>query len=76
MAVALGGYPSPIPLPGSHFPKCPAPQRIPTEQDWTALYSVIQRLYIRERRKLRYVMRYMEDEHGLKATYVVHQVRF
>jgi hypothetical protein len=36
--------------------------------EWAALYSDIERLYVRERRKLRYVMQYMESEHGFKAT--------
>ena len=46
----------------------PAPQLVPTQNEWAALYSEIERLYVRERRKLRYIMQYMEREHGFKAT--------
>lgn len=45
-----------------------APQLVPTQNEWAALYSEIGRLYVRERRKLRYIMQYMEREHGFKAT--------
>jgi Clr5 domain len=40
-----------------------------SDVEWTALYPNIERLYVRERRKLRYVMQYMESEHSFKATY-------
>ena len=46
----------------------PEPQRVPTHIEWAAFYPEIERLYVHERRKLRYVMQYMEREHGLKAT--------
>ena len=46
----------------------PAPQRMPTNNDWTALRDEIERLYVSERRKLRYIMRYMEMKYGFKAT--------
>lgn len=48
----------------------PRPQPLLTHSDveWAALYPEIQRLYVRERRKLRYVMQCMESEHGFKAT--------
>lgn len=39
-----------------------------SDSEWVALYPEIERLYVRERRKLRYVMQYMESEHGFKAT--------
>lgn len=39
-----------------------------TESEWKAAYSEIERLYVRERRKLRYVMQYMEQGYGFKAT--------
>jgi hypothetical protein len=38
------------------------------ESEWTAVYPEIERLYVLQRRKLRYVMQYMESEHGFKAT--------
>lgn len=43
-------------------------QRVPTPEDWEAAYSEIERLYFRERRKLRHVMEYMEQVHSFKAT--------
>lgn len=46
----------------------PAPRPMPTKNDWTALQSEVERLYVRERRKLRYIMRYMETKYGFKAT--------
>jgi hypothetical protein len=46
----------------------PAPQLVPTHSQWAAMYTEIERLYVRERRKLRYIMQYMEREHGFKAT--------
>lgn len=39
-----------------------------TDAEWAALYPDIERLYFRERRKLRHVMMYMEHKHGFKAT--------
>jgi hypothetical protein len=39
-----------------------------SDLEWAALFPEIERLYIRERRKLRYVMQLMESEHGFKAT--------
>jgi hypothetical protein len=46
------------------------PQAAMTHSDveWAALYPDLERLYVRERRKLRYVMQYMESEHSFKAT--------
>lgn len=43
-------------------------QHVPTPEEWEESYSEIERLYIRERRKLRHVMQYMEEVHGFKAT--------
>ncbi|EXJ61379.1 uncharacterized protein A1O5_11937 [Cladophialophora psammophila CBS 110553] len=54
----------------------PAPQLLPTHKEWAALYSEIERLYIRERRKLRYIMQYMEREHAFKATEQMYKKRF
>ena len=46
----------------------PAPRPMPTNDDWTALQHEIEKLYVRERRKLRYIMQYMETKYGFKAT--------
>ena len=46
----------------------PAPQPIPRNSDWGTLRSEIERLYVLERKKLRYIMRYMETKYGFKAT--------
>ena len=48
----------------------PKPQSVLTHSDseWATLYPEIERLYVREHRKLRYVMQYMESEHDFKAT--------
>lgn len=35
---------------------------------WAEAYPEIERLYIREKRKLRHVVEYMERMHGFKAT--------
>lgn len=53
---------------GSVKPDIPVPRAVPTSRDWDALYPEIQRLYVRERRKLRYVMQYVETKYGFKAT--------
>ncbi|KAK3613958.1 hypothetical protein LTR56_027574 [Elasticomyces elasticus] len=47
-----------------------------TNDDWTALRSEIEKLYVRERRKLRYIMRYMETKYGFKATQQMYKKRF
>lgn len=39
-----------------------------TESEWAAMYSEIERLYVRERWKLRYVIQHMEREYDFKAT--------
>jgi len=60
-----------IPRPGGVIVSiAPKPQVVMTHSDveWAALYPDIERLYVRERRKLRYVMQYMESEHSFKAT--------
>lgn len=44
------------------------PQRTPTHDEWTALCPEIKHLYVHERRKLQYIMQYVEREHGFKAT--------
>ncbi|KAF2492633.1 hypothetical protein BU16DRAFT_465981 [Lophium mytilinum] len=52
------------------------PNAVPTQNDWAASYAEIGRLYVRERRKLRYIMQYMEREHGFKATEQMYKKRF
>jgi hypothetical protein len=44
------------------------PWGVPNAGDWATMYDDIERLYIRERRKLRYVMRFVETKYHLKAT--------
>ncbi|RMZ86473.1 hypothetical protein DV736_g6301, partial [Chaetothyriales sp. CBS 134916] len=57
-------------------PVVPAPQLVPTHKEWAALYSEIEQLYVRKRRKLRYIKQYMERKHGLKATEQMYKKRF
>ncbi len=62
---------STAPRPGeSTVPLTPGPRLalVHNDLEWAANYSEIERLYIHERRKLRYVVQYMEKEHGFKAT--------
>jgi hypothetical protein len=47
-----------------------------SEEEWEAVRPVIERLYTRERRKLRYVMEIMEEKHNFKATYDIPGHRF
>lgn len=49
-------------------PAVPVPRAMPSQHDWAAAYPEIERLYVRERRKLRYTMQHMESEHGFTAT--------
>ncbi|KAK4691714.1 hypothetical protein P7C71_g5343, partial [Lecanoromycetidae sp. Uapishka_2] len=46
------------------------------ESEWAARYPDIKRLYVTERRKLRYVIQYMEREHRFKATKQMYKNRF
>jgi hypothetical protein len=39
-----------------------------SEKEWAAVYLHIERMYVRERRKLRYVMQKMEEEYRFRAT--------
>ena len=48
--------------------KAVKPPHVPTQEEWVARYRTIERLYVQERRRLRFVMSYMESEHGFKAT--------
>ena len=43
-------------------------QKVPTPKDWADRYAEIERLYVHERRKLRFVMQYMEQKYVFKAT--------
>ncbi|KAL1893966.1 hypothetical protein Sste5346_006107 [Sporothrix stenoceras] len=47
-----------------------------SDAEWTAAYPEIERLYVRERRKLRHVMQYMEREHNFSATVQMYKKRF
>ncbi|SPN96801.1 uncharacterized protein DNG_00321 [Cephalotrichum gorgonifer] len=47
-----------------------------TEAEWASVYPHIQRMYIQERRKLRYVMAQMEEKYGFKATSHMYKKRF
>ena len=46
-------------------PSCVAKQH--TEAEWAAVYPHIERLYLREGRKLRHVRAIMEEKHQFKA---------
>lgn len=46
----------------------PQPVLMHSDQEWAAMYPDIERLYVRERRKLRYIIQFMEKEHRFKAT--------
>ncbi|KIL96649.1 hypothetical protein FAVG1_01393 [Fusarium avenaceum] len=47
-----------------------------SEEEWEVVRPVIERLYTRERRKLRYVMETMEEKHNFKATIQMYKKRF
>lgn len=42
--------------------------KIATHEQWIDLRPTIERLYLREKRKLRYVRQHMEEVYGLRAT--------
>ena len=42
--------------------------RLPSFQDWTTMYDDIERLYLHERRKLRYVVAFVETKYGFRVT--------
>ncbi|KAB5577480.1 hypothetical protein GE09DRAFT_1183367 [Coniochaeta sp. 2T2.1] len=65
-------------LPARPIVSVPLPEPVTAHSDseWRALYPEIERLYVRERRKLRYVMQYMEREYGFKATLQMYKKRF
>ncbi|KAK3386472.1 hypothetical protein B0H63DRAFT_136898 [Podospora didyma] len=54
------------------------PPEVPThtESAWAAMRPEIERLYVVERQRLRYLMRYMEKEHGFKASEQMYKKRF
>ncbi|KAJ3519080.1 hypothetical protein NM208_g14273 [Fusarium decemcellulare] len=47
-----------------------------SDQEWAAAYPHIERMYVKERRKLRYVMETMEQEYNFKATLQMYKKRF
>lgn len=59
--------PGPSKQAASIAPK-PHPVMIHSDLEWAAVYPEIEKLYVRERRKLRYVMQLLESERGFKAT--------
>ncbi|KAK3386132.1 hypothetical protein B0H63DRAFT_544732 [Podospora didyma] len=54
------------------------PPEVPThtKSAWAAMRPEIERLYIVERQRLRYLMRYMEKEHGFRASVHTWSVAF
>lgn len=46
----------------------PAVAEYHTAAEWAVMYPHIQRMYVQERHKLRYVMRHMEEKYGFRAT--------
>lgn len=44
------------------------PQLAPTPYEWGEHFPIIKRLYADERRRLKYVVAYMEREYDFKAT--------
>ncbi|KAF4957174.1 hypothetical protein FGADI_3239 [Fusarium gaditjirri] len=60
----------------------PSPQNKPSlsvhhgEAEWTAVYPIIERLYMKDRRKLRHIMQIMEEKHNFKASVQMYKRRF
>lgn len=54
--------------PSSSMIRRTQPVKIHSEAEWAALHAEIERLYIGERRKLRYIMELMEKKHGFRAS--------
>ncbi|KAF3804974.1 hypothetical protein GCG54_00005719 [Colletotrichum gloeosporioides] len=46
------------------------------EKEWTAVYPIIERMYVRERRSLKYLMREMEKDYNFRATVQMYKKRF
>ncbi|KAF5494390.1 hypothetical protein CGCS363_v010120 [Colletotrichum siamense] len=46
------------------------------EREWTVVYPMIERMYVRERRSLKYLMRAMEEDYNFKATVQMYKKRF
>ncbi|OHE98060.1 hypothetical protein CORC01_06574 [Colletotrichum orchidophilum] len=46
------------------------------EREWTAVYPIIERMYVRERRSLKYLMRAMEENYNFRATVQMYKKRF
>ncbi|SPJ71848.1 uncharacterized protein FTOL_01576 [Fusarium torulosum] len=70
------------PLAAKPAPKSTPPLKKPSlsihhsEEEWEAVRPIIERLYARERRRLRYVMEIMEEKHNFKATIQMYKKRF
>ncbi|EWZ90569.1 hypothetical protein FOWG_08176 [Fusarium oxysporum f. sp. lycopersici MN25] len=60
----------------------PSPQNKPIismhhgETEWTAVYPIIERLYMKDRRKLRHIMQIMEEKYNFKASVQMYKRRF
>ncbi|CAO2649652.1 Nn.00g070370.m01.CDS01 [Neocucurbitaria sp. VM-36] len=61
---------------GASIASTPPPILTHSDSEWAAAYPDIERLYVRERRKLRFVMQYMASEHGFQATEQMYKKRF
>ena len=46
------------------------------KESWTRHQALIKQLYLHEKKPLKEVMRHMEDQHGFRATSVLHAVLF
>ena len=62
------GLPYLIPRAEESHVTTPQPCKVVTQEQWVDLRPVIERLYLREKRKLRYVRQHMEEVYGLRAT--------
>jgi hypothetical protein len=58
-----------VPGPDRGFGRSRPPSIVPSPESWTSLRPEIERLYLRERRRLRHVRQYMEEMYGFRATY-------
>ncbi|KAK2772877.1 hypothetical protein CKAH01_13781 [Colletotrichum kahawae] len=79
--VAAGQRPLLPRLPPSGTPMCPASACVTLpaqheEREWAEVYPIIERMYVRERRSLKYLMRTMEEDHNFKATVQMYKKRF
>jgi hypothetical protein len=57
---------------GQHINVEPQPQPVEhPEHEWEAKKKIIWKLYIKENRKLSYVMSFLSHKHSFHATYVI-----